>query len=285
MRGPGPDLSVTRQQIKGGTAKRVFPYARPYRASVALLFVVIIVNTTLTVATPLLFKYIIDNGILKDDTALVLGAALVVAGLAVLQLLLGVAESWYSATVAEGLVYRLRTQVFDHVQRMPLAFFTRSQTGALVSRLNTDVVAAQQAVATLLSSVVSAVLTLVFVLVTMFVLSWQIALLSMLVLPLFVLPGRIIGRRLQRITRATMQTNAELGSLMNERFNVTGALLAKLYGRPAAEARLFARLAAKARDLGIRMVVHGRMLFLSTTPSRSARWWPWPLSWCGSSTR
>lgn len=264
MRGPGPDLSVTRQQIKAGTAKRVLPYARPYRGRVALLLASVILNTSLTVATPLLFKYIIDNGIAKDDTALVLGTSLVVAGLAVFQMLLGIAESWFSAQVAEGLVYHLRTRVFDHVQRQSLAFFTRAQTGALVSRLNTDVVAAQQAVAMLLSSVVSAALTLVFVLATMFVLAWQIALLSVLVLPLFVLPGRIIGRRLQRLTRAAMQTNAELGSMMNERFNVTGALLAKLYGRPATESRLFAGFAAKARELGVRAVVHSRMLFLST---------------------
>jgi ATP-binding cassette subfamily B protein len=263
MRGPGPDLSVTREQIKPGTVKRVLPYARPYRRSIILLLAITILNAGTTVVTPILFKYIIDNGIMRGDGAVILGISMAVVGLALLAAILGLGEVWYSARISEGLVYHLRTEVFDHVQRQSLAFFTRAQTGALVSRLNTDVFAAQQAVGMLLSMVVSAGLTLVFVLITMFYLSWQITVVSLVVLPLFILPGRIIGRRLQRLTREAMQTNAELGSMMNERFNVTGALLAKLYGRPDSELRLFSRLAGKARDVGVLAIVQGRLLFLS----------------------
>jgi len=265
VRGPGPDLSATRQQIKAGTAKRIMPYARPYRGSIVALLTSTTLNALITVATPVLFKYLIDEGIVRRDIEVVVGISMAVVGLAVLSALLGFAEAWYSARVSEGLVYRLRTTVFDHVQRQSLAFFTRSQTGALVSRLNTDVVAAQQAVATLLSTVVSAALTLVFVLIAMFYLSWTITLLSLVMLPLFIVPGKIIGRRLQRLTRQVMQTNADLGSMMNERFNVTGALLAKLYGRPSSEIKQFSRLAARARDLGALTVVTGRTLFLAMT--------------------
>jgi ATP-binding cassette subfamily B protein len=265
MRGPGPDLSVTRQQIKPGTAKRVLPYARPYLRNVVFLFAVTALGAVIAVGTPVLFKYIIDNGIMRRDMAVVAGLSIAVAGLALLSALLSFGEAWCSARISEGLVYDLRTKVFDHVQRQPLAFFTRAQTGALVSRLNTDVVSAQQAVTMLLSTVVSAALTLVLVLVTMFVLSWMLTLISLVILPFFVLPGRIVGRRLQRLTREMMQTNAELGSMMNERFNVTGALLAKLYGRPDSEIRLFSRLAGKARDIGVLTSQHARLMFISMT--------------------
>jgi ATP-binding cassette subfamily B protein len=265
VRPPGPDLSVSRQQIKRGTAKRIIPYARTYRAAVACLLTASILNAGITVATPVLFKYIIDDGILRGDSEVVVGTSIAVVGLALFSAILTFAEAWYSARVSEGLVYQLRTQVFDHVQRQSLAFFTRAQTGALVSRLNTDVVAAQQAVAMLLSTVVSAAFTLVLVLITMFYLSWAITLFALVMLPLFVLPGKIVGRRLQRITRAAMQTNADLGSMMNERFNVSGAQLAKLYGRPRSEMRLFTQLAGRARDLGVRAVVNGRLLFIVMT--------------------
>ncbi|MEU4898828.1 ABC transporter ATP-binding protein [Streptomyces sp. NPDC044780] len=222
-----------------------------------------VLNAAIVVATPILFKYLIDNGIAQHDSDVVVGIAVAVGGLAVLGALLGFGEAWYSARVSEGLVYELRTEVFDHVQRQPLAFFTRAQTGALVSRLNADVVGAQQALTSLLSTVVSAALTLLFVLVTMFYLSWVITVISLVVLPFFILPGKVVGRRLQRLTRSQMERNAEMGALMNERFNVTGALLAKLYGRPSREMRQFTGLAGKVRDLGVVTAVHGKLLFLS----------------------
>lgn len=261
----GPDLSLTRQQIKPGTVKRILPYARPYRGSIIALLSITTLNAVIAVVIPLLFKYLIDDGIIAGERATVAGISVAAVGLAVLSTLLGLGEAYYAARVSEGLVYHLRTKVFDHVQRQPLAFFTRAQTGALVSRLNTDVMSAQQAVSALLMMVLSAGLTLLFVLGTMFYLSWLVALISILVLPLFVLPGRLIGKRLQRLTREMMQTNAELGSLMNERFNVTGALLAKLFGKPRSELLAFARLAGKARDVGVLTLVNGRLMFLTMT--------------------
>ncbi|MDN0200191.1 ABC transporter ATP-binding protein [Streptomyces sp. S.PNR 29] len=265
IRGMGPDESVTRQRIKPGTAKRIVPYTKPYRAHIALLLVVTALNAGIAVATPVLFKYIIDNGIAKGDTSLVVWISVAVAALALLGTGLGFVEAWYSGRISEGLIYDLRTRIFDHVQRQPLAFFTRAQTGALVSRLNTDVVGAQQAVTSLLSTVVSAGLTLVLVLAAMLYLSWIVTLVSLVIIPLFIIPGRVVGSRLQRIMREHMQVNAEVGSFMNERFNVTGALLAKLYGRPGSETGQFSRLARKGRDLGIMTSVYGKMLFLTMT--------------------
>ncbi|MFE0178961.1 ABC transporter ATP-binding protein [Streptomyces sp. NPDC059002] len=265
IRGMGPDESVTRQKIKAGTAKRILPYAKPYRVNIVLLLVVTALNAGNVVAMPILFKYLIDDGITKGNTSVVVWISVAVAGLALISAVVGFAEAWFSGRISEGLIYDLRTKIFDHVQRQPLAFFTRAQTGSLVSRLNTDVVGAQQAVTTLLSTVVSAGLTLILVLGAMFYLSWVVTLISLIVIPLFILPGRLVGQRLQRIMREHMQVNAEVGSFMNERFNVTGALLAKLYGRPSSETGLFSRLAAKGRDLGILTSVYGKMLFLTMT--------------------
>jgi ATP-binding cassette, subfamily B, bacterial len=263
IHGLGPSSPVTRQRIKPGTVRRILPYARPYRLSIGFLLAASTLNAGSTVAIPLMFRFLIDNGIAVRDVSVVFWISLMVAGLALLSTFLGFAEAWYSARVGEGLIYDLRTQVFDHVQRQPLGFFIRAQTGALVSRLNTDVVGAQQALTSLLSTVVSAGLTLTLVLVTMFYLSWPITVISLMVLPLFILPGKIVGGRLQRFMRERMQVNAEMGALMNERFNGSGALLAKLYGRPDTEARRFSGLAAKGRYLGVLSSVYGKMLFLS----------------------
>ncbi|AYA20924.1 ABC transporter ATP-binding protein [Streptomyces alfalfae] len=263
MSGMGPDESVTKQRIKPGTAKRVIPYTKPYRLNIVMLLVITALNAGNVVATPILFMYLIDNGIVERDTSLVVWISAAVAGIALLSTVLGFAEAWYSGRISEGLIYDLRTKIFDHVQRQPLAFFTRAQTGSLVSRLNTDVVGAQQAVTTLLSTVASAGLTLVLVLITMFYLSWVVTLISLVIIPLFILPGKLVGGRLQRIMREHMQVNAEVGSFMSERFNVTGALLAKLYGRPASETGVFSGLAAKGRDLGVMTAVYGKMLFLT----------------------
>ncbi|MEU5779243.1 ABC transporter ATP-binding protein, partial [Streptomyces venezuelae] len=265
MRGMGPDEAVTKQKIKRGTARRILPYTKPYRFNIGVLLVVTVLNACNVVATPILFKYLIDDGIVARDTSVVVWIAVAVAVLALFSTVFGFAEAWYSGRVSEGLIYDLRTKIFDHVQRQPLAFFTRAQTGSLVSRLNTDVVGAQQAVTALLSTVVSAGLTLILVLGAMFYLSWVVTLVSLVVIPLFILPGRVVGRRLQRIMREHMQVNAEVGSFMNERFNVTGALLAKLYGRPAGETGMFSRLARKGRDLGVLTSVYGKMLFLTMT--------------------
>jgi ATP-binding cassette, subfamily B, bacterial len=177
-----------------------------------------------------------------------------VAAVAVFDAFLGVVNRWYSSRIGEGLIYDLRTQVFDHVQRQPLAFFTRAQTGSLVSRLDGDVVGAQQAIVGTLSSVLSNALSVIVILITLFYLSWQVSLLALVLIPLFIYPARRIGRRLQRLSRESMQLNAEMGSTMTERFNVAGAMLSKLYGRPREESRLFAANAHKVREIGAAVV-------------------------------
>lgn len=265
IRGFGGDSELTRQKVRSGTTRRILPYARPYRWGIIALLMITALDAVITVTTPILFKVVIDKGIMPRDTGIVVGVAVVVGGLALLEALVGYIESLASARISEGLIYNLRTEVFEHVQRQPLAFFTRAQTGSLVSRLNTDVVSAQQAVTSLLSTVVASALSLIFVLATMFYLSWVITMIALVVLPFFILPGKIVGVRLQRLMRESMQLNAEMGSLMNERFNVAGALLAKLYGRPDEEAGRFKNRAGRVRDIGVLTSVYGRMLFLTVT--------------------
>jgi ATP-binding cassette subfamily B protein len=265
FRGFAGDEEITRQKIKPGTIRRILPYARPYRWSIVALLVLTVLDAVVTAATPLLLKVIIDKGVLPKDTGIVVGVAFAVAGLAVLEALFVLVQRWYSARVGEGLIYDLRVQVFGHVQRQPIAFFTRAQTGSLVSRLNTDVIEAQQAVTSILSQVLSSVLSVALVLAAMFYLSWMVTLASLVLLPLFVLLTKVVGRRLQRLTRESMQLNAEMSSMMNERFNVAGAMLVKLYGRPSEEAGLFSARSARVRDINIVAGVYGRVLFVALT--------------------
>jgi ATP-binding cassette subfamily B protein len=249
--------------MKPGTVRRILPYARPYRWQIVVLLVLTALGAAIAVTIPLLFKVIIDDGIVPERTPVVVWVALAVAGLALVDALMRWLSSLLSGRISEGLICSVRTEVFEHVQRQPLAFFTRTQTGSLVSRLNTDVIAAQRAITTLLSTVLSSVLTLALVIGTMIYLSWQISLIAIVVLPLFTLPGRLVGRRLQRLVRQSMQLDAEMGSLMQERFNVTGALLAKLYGRPREEAALFGRRARQVRDIGVTTGVYSELLLIT----------------------
>ncbi|MEO3808648.1 ABC transporter ATP-binding protein [Sphaerisporangium sp. B11E5] len=265
IHGIGEESGSARQKIKAGTVKRILPYTRPYRWVIAFLLVVTVSEAAITAASPLLLKVLIDEGIMPRQAGVVAVVAAVVAGLAVLELLAQYLQSRLSGRIGEGMIYDLRTEVFEHVQRQPLAFFTRAQTGALVSRLNTDVISAQQALTTLLSTVVSSAIAVALVLGTMFYLSWVITVFALIALPLFVLPGRIIGRRMQRLMRESMETNAEMSQLMHERFNVAGALLAKLYGRPASEAALFRRQAGRVRDIGVVLNVYTKMLLVTLT--------------------
>ncbi|GLF99219.1 ABC transporter ATP-binding protein [Streptomyces yaizuensis] len=253
---------VEPQPIKPGTVKRIIPYAMRYRRSLAVVMLATVVDSVITVSIPLLFKEIIDEGIIPGEKSVVFGLAGIVVGLALLNVVAIYAQSWFSGRVGQGLIFDLRTKVFAHVQRQPLAFFTRTQTGSLVSRLNTDVVGAEQALTSLLSQSLSTVLTLILVLGAMFYLSWPITLVALVLIPLFFIPGKIIANRLGRLARSGMQTDAELGSMMNERFNVAGAMLVKLYGRPDEEATDFARKASRVRDIAISMAVHGRLLFI-----------------------
>jgi ATP-binding cassette subfamily B protein len=255
------DDDVLNKRLRQGTLRRILAYARPYRGLVIGFLVTLVIGAAFTVAQPLLFKRIIDDGVTPGDSAVVTQTALLIALLAFLSAGVTLVGRWYSARIGEGLIYDLRTQVYDHVQRMPVAFFTRAQTGALVSRLNTDVIGAQQAFTSTLSGVVGNLISLVFVIVAMLALSWQITVLSLVLLPLFLLPARWIGRRLQAMTREQMTVNAEMSTQMTERFNVAGALLVKLFGRPDEEAAAFTGRAGRVRDIGISIAMVNRVFF------------------------
>jgi ATP-binding cassette subfamily B protein len=259
------DPSVTRQRLQRGTVRRILTYARPYRLDLAIFLGMTALTAVATVAVPLLLKTIIDNGILAGNTGVVIGVAAIVAGLALVSALLSIGQRWYSARVGEGLIYDLRTQVFRHVQQQPIAFFTRAQTGSLVSRLNSDVIGAQQALTSTLSSVVSNALTLILVLIAMLSLSWLVTVIALVLLPMFVIPARLVGRRLQRLTRESMQLDAAMSSTMTERFNVAGAILVKLFGKPARESEVFADRAARVRDIGVVTALYGSTLFIALT--------------------
>src|SRR6478735_1983955 len=267
MRSLTRDGEVAKRKLAPGTIPRIATFARPYRRQITVFLVLVTLDALLVVALPLLFKVIVDevakgaDGSKSTDVTIALGVAL----LAVVDSGLTLWQRYLSSQVGEGLIYDLRTRVFAPVQRMPVAFFTRTQTGALVSRLNTDVVGAQQAFTSTLSSVVSNVIGLVVVLATMFWLSWQITLGALVLTPLFLLPARWVGRRLQAITREAMQLNAGMGTRMTERFNVSGALLVKLFGRLPDESAAFADQAGQVRDIGIKQAMYGRVFFTSLT--------------------
>jgi ATP-binding cassette subfamily B protein len=257
MRSLRRDSSVTKERLAPGTVKRIVRYSKPFSRQIAAFLALVVLGSVIVVANPLLMKAIIDDGIKGGNAGLVVGLAVAIAGLAVLDAALGLAQRWFSSRVGEGLIYNLRTEVFDHVQRMPVAFFMRTQTGALVSRLNTDVIGAQRALTSTLSSVVSNVVMLVLVLGTMIVLSWQITLVALVLLPVFVLPAKWVGRKMSGLTREQMELDAEMSSMMTERFNVAGAMVAKLYGRPGEEADAFAARAGRVRDVGVTVGMYG----------------------------
>ena len=265
MRGFHMDPSITRQKLKPGTVRRIASYARPYRVHLAVFLVATSIDALITVVNPLLLRQIIDHGILARDDAVVISIAIAVAAVAIFDAGLSFAIRWFSARIGEGLIYDLRTQVFDHVQRQPIAFFTRAQTGSLVSRLDGDVVGAQQAITSTLSGVISNLLSLIVILVTLFYLSWLVSVIALVMIPLFILPARLVGRRMQRLTRESMQLNAEMGSTMTERFNVAGAMLVKLFGRPDEESAAFSRRAVKVRDIGVVTAMYGQVLFVALT--------------------
>jgi ATP-binding cassette, subfamily B, bacterial len=265
VRGFRMDPSVTKQKLKPGTVRRIAAYARPYRWYLAIFLFVTGIDALLTVVNPLLLREIIDHGILRHNDRLVIVIAIVVAAVAIFDAALGFAIRWFSARIGEGLIYDLRTQVFDHVQRQPIAFFTRAQTGSLVSRLDGDVVGAQQAITSTLSGVISNLISLVVLLVTLFYLSWLVSVIALVMIPLFILPARLVGRRLQRLTRESMQLNAQMGSMMTERFNVAGALLVKLFGRPRQESEAFGSRAVQVRDIGVVQAMYGQVFFVTLT--------------------
>ena len=247
------DRSVVEQKLARETVRRVVGFARPHRRLITFFLCLVVVDASMVVVTPLLVKRIIDDGILKDNGELVTWLALGIAGVAVLNAILAVGQGYLSSRIGEGLIYDLRTQVFAHVQRMSLAFFTRTQTGALVSRLNNDVIGSQRAFTSTLSSTVSNSISVVMVGIVMLALSWRVTLLCLLLFPLLLVSSRWVGNTLSGLTRRQMEGNADLGNNMTERFNVGGALLLKLFGRRRDEDQNFAQKAALVRDLGVRI--------------------------------
>ena len=253
------------KKLTKGTLKRIGSFATPYRSSMAIYLSTVVIESILIIITPLVLRQLIDEGVLKQDASLVTSLALLVGGLAIFDAGLTLFGRWYSSRIGEGLIYDLRVKVFTHVQRQPIAFFVRTQTGALISRLNSDVIGAQQAFTSTLSGLVSNVVSLVLVAATMFYLSWQITLAALILVPIFLLPTKWVGRKLQRMTRSTMQLNAEMSSTMTERFNVSGALLVALFGRPRVESEYFAAKARRVADNGIQIALFNRLFFTSLT--------------------
>jgi ATP-binding cassette subfamily B protein len=259
MRSFRRDDSIRAQKLPPGLTRRIFRFADPYRRLLLVFLVLIILDAVVTAANPLIYRAIIDNGILRHDTGVVVDLALVVAVLALVDAGLSLWQRWVSARIGEGLIFDMRAQVFSHIQDMPIAFFTRTQTGALVSRLNNDVLGAQQAFTDTFSSVVGNLIGVTVTLVAMFILSWEITLVALIMLPIFLFPARYVGRRLASITREGYALNAEMTTTMTERFNVAGALLVKLFGHPAAERQSFEDKAGRVRDIGVTSAMYTRV--------------------------
>jgi ATP-binding cassette subfamily B protein len=257
------DQSVKNAKLRPGTLKRIFTYAIPYKSTFVLFLFCLIADAVLTVATPLLLRELIDKGVIPKDRAVVTTMAIAVAVLAILTAVINIVVRWISAKIGEGLIYDLRAQVFRHVQEQSIAFFTRTQTGALITRINSDVIGAQRAFTSTFSGLISNVLTLILVVGTMLALSWQITVASLLLLPVFLAPTKWIGARLQGYTRDSFEINGEMSSTMTERFNVSGALLVKLYGDLNEESQVFKKKARKVADLGISMAMLNTFFFIA----------------------
>jgi ATP-binding cassette subfamily B protein len=263
MRSMRRDESIRQHRLTAGIVRRIAGFARPYRGALIVFLILIIVDSIVGAANPLIYRAIIDDGILGHNVNLVAVLAGAVAGLAIFDAILGLAQRWLSSRVGEGLIFDMRTKVFGHINEMPISFFTRTQTGALISRLNNDVLGAQQAFTDTFSSVVGNLIGVSITLVAMFFLSWQITLLSLVLLPVFLLPARWVGRRLAGITRESYNLNAQMNTTMSERFNVSGALLVKLFGHPDDEVSGFAAKARRVRDIGVLQAMYARVFMTS----------------------
>jgi len=259
------DPSVKNQKLKPGTVKRIASYAKPYKTYITIFLITVVIEAFLIITSPLLLRELIDKGVIPKDGALVTKLALAVAFIAIFDSLISIFGRWFSARIGEGLIYDLRSEVFEHVQRQSVAFFTRTQTGALISRINSDVIGAQQAFTATLSGVLSNSVSLILVIGTMLVLSWQITIVSLLLLPLFLIPTKWVGKKLQSLTRQSFNLNAEMSSTMTERFNVSGAMLVSLYGRESDEKSYFRTRARKVADIGIEIALLNRIFFIALT--------------------
>ena len=255
------DRSVSDRKVNRALVRRILGYAAKYRTLIVFFLITLVLVSLLSVAQPLMIPRLVDDGINQGNSTVVTVMALIIAGLAILDAGLGLVSRWFSSRIGEGLIYDLRTEVYDHVQRQSVAFFTRAQTGALISRLNSDVIGAQQAFTSTLGGVLGNLISVSIVLTAMFILSWQVTVVSLVLVPLFLIPARWMGRRLQALTREQMGLNADMSTQMTERFNVAGALLVKLFGRPDDEAAAFSGRAARVRDIGVRMAMANRWFF------------------------
>jgi len=258
------DSSVAQRKLAPGTARRVMAYARPYKSQIGVFLALVIFDSALVVATPLLLGQIVD-AVVARRSDVVVRLSLIIAFIAIVDGGLTLLQRWYSSRIGEGLIFDLRTQVFTHVLKQPIAFFTRTQTGALVSRLNNDVIGAQQAFTSTLSGVVSNVVSLVFIIAAMAAQSWQLTLGALALLPFFLVPARVMGRRLAGLSHEAMNLNAELGTRMTERFNVAGALLVKLFGEPRIEDEQYSQRAGRVRDIGVRIALSRTVFFIALT--------------------
>jgi ATP-binding cassette subfamily B protein len=259
------DPSLKEQKLKPGTVKRIFSFAKPYQVSIYIYLATVVVDAALIVATPLLLKKLIDDGVIPKDSSVVTQLAFFVALIAIADAAFNMLGRYFSSRIGEGLIYDLRSLVFSHVQKQSIAFFTRTQTGALISRINSDVIGAQQAFTSTLSGLVSNVVSLLLVGITMLILSWQITVFSLLMLPLFLIPTKWVGRRLQALTRESFTLNSEMSSTMTERFNVSGAMLVSLYGQPLREEAGFRVRARRVADIGIKTAMLNRLFFIALT--------------------
>lgn len=255
--------AVKGKRLDRGIVGRVWQFARPYRWSIAGFLAAILAASLLGLVPPFVFRAILDDAIPNSDRALVWSLAAVAVVAALADAGLAIVQRWFSSRIGEGLIYDLRVALYDKVQRMPVAFFTRTQTGSLISRLNNDVVGAQSAVTSTLGSVVSNIVVLATTLAAMIALEWRLTLLALAVLPLFVVPARRVGRRMQQLSREQMGLNAEMHTQMTERFNVSGALLVKLFGRHDDEVGAFSSRAGRVRDIGVRSAMYGRVFFVA----------------------
>ena len=253
--------AVAGKRIERALVRRVLRLAGPYRRLLVGFLFAVVGAAVVTAIPPLLLKALLDTAVPREDRTMVAVLAAGAVGLAVASAFLSLLQRYYSARIGEGLIYDMRVQLFDHVQRLPISFFTRTQTGALLSRLNNDVIGAQQAVTNTLGTVASNAITLAVTLTFMVALEWRLTLLTLLVLPAFIFPARHVGRRLQVATRESMQLNASMNNTVTERFNVAGALVVKLFGRPDDERGLFSRRAARVRDIGVQTAMYSRVLF------------------------
>jgi ATP-binding cassette subfamily B protein len=255
--------AVRGKKIERALVRRVLGLARPYRGLLIGFLAAVIAAAVVTAIPPLLLKSLLDTAVPDENRGLVTALAVGAVALALASAALSLLQRWYSARIGEGLIYDMRVRLFDHVQRLPISFFTRTQTGALMSRMNNDVIGAQQAVTNTLGTVASNIISLAVTLTFMLALEWRLTILTLLVLPAFILPARRIGRRLQVVTREAMQLNASMNNTLAERFNVAGALVVKLFGRHDRERDGFSGRASRVRDIGVTSAMYARILFVA----------------------